>query len=61
MKSPLRCLTLKEVSTLIGLSPVTIWRLRRRNDFPKPIRLSPGRVGFLESDVAAWIEARRGE
>ena len=57
--APLRCLTLREVAALLGLSVVTLWRLRRRHDFPKPIRLSPGRIGFLESDIAAWLEARR--
>ena len=58
--TPLRCLSMKHVATVLGLSVVTVWRLRRNHDFPPPIKLSPGRIGFLESDIAAWLEARRG-
>ena len=60
MSAALQCLNVREVAALIGLSVVSIWRLRRRGDFPAPVKLSPGRVAFLESDITAWLEARRG-
>ena len=44
--------------TLDDLSPTTVWRMRRRGEFPEPIRLSPGRVGYRRADVEAWIEQR---
>lgn len=46
--------------TLGDLSPTTVWRMRRRGEFPEPIRLSPGRVGYRRADVAAWLEQRSG-
>ena len=60
MSETLRCLTVRQVAALIGLSVVSIWRLRRRGDFPPPIQLSPGRVAFRECEVLAWLAARQG-
>lgn len=45
----------KEVVTLTSLSRPTIWRLTRRKKFPRSYSLSPGRVGWLRSDIDAWI------
>ena len=48
-----------EVAQQTSLSRVTLWRMALRGDFPTPVRLSPGRVGYLASDVDAWIAARK--
>ena len=48
----------KGVIALTGLSATTLWRLTRRGEFPKPIRLSSGVVGWLDSEISAWIEER---
>jgi predicted DNA-binding transcriptional regulator AlpA len=42
----------------IGLNSSTVWRLRQRGDFPEPIRLSPGRVGYRRADIERWLQAR---
>ena len=55
-----RILSNREVVELLGLSAATVWRLRRRGDFPEPISLSPGRVGWRESDLSAWLDHRVG-
>ena len=44
-----------------GLCRVTIHHLRRRNDFPAPLQLSPGAIGWLEHEVDAWIASRAAE
>lgn len=41
-----------------GLSRSTIYALEKRGDFPKKINLSPRTMGFLESEVDAWIAER---
>jgi len=41
-----------------GLSRTTIWRLEKKSDFPKRIRLSAGAVGYRRADVEAWRESR---
>ena len=43
---------------LVGFSRSTAWRLQRAGDFPKPVQLSPGRVGWWESELTAWKTAR---
>jgi len=48
----------KAVVALTGLSATTLWRLTRRGDFPQPIRLSPGTVGWFDSEVLAWLSER---
>jgi prophage regulatory protein len=37
----------------VGVS--TMYRLVAAGRFPRQRQLSPGRVGWLESEVAAWI------
>lgn len=50
-----RVISIAEVTTLTGLSKTTIWRLYCREEFPRPFRLSPGRVGWSERSVIDWI------
>ena len=54
-----KILSNREVIQRISLSAATIWRLRQRRDFPEPIPLSPGRVGWRETDIAAWLDRRQ--
>ena len=41
-----------------GLSRSTIYALISRGEFVTRIKLSPRTMGFLESDIDAWITAR---
>lgn len=41
-----------------GLSRSTIYSLIKAGDFPKQIHLSPRTMGFLESEIDAWIASR---
>ncbi|MGO9268095.1 MAG: helix-turn-helix transcriptional regulator [Candidatus Binataceae bacterium] len=43
---------------LTGLSRVTLWRLERSGQFPKRRKLSARAVGWLESEIQAWIAER---
>lgn len=47
-----------EVVALVGLGFTTIWRLEKRGEFPARRKLSIGRVGWLHSEVQAWINER---
>ncbi len=49
----------REVRTKTGLSDTTIWREYRAGRFPRPHRLTRNRVGWLESEVRAWMDGRR--
>ena len=49
-----RLLPWREVKALAGLSRTTAWRLQNAGDFPRPVAISPGRVAWRESEVAAW-------
>lgn len=49
-----RYLPWKEVAHATGLSRTTAWRLHRRDEFPRPYPISPGRVAYLEREVEAW-------
>jgi prophage regulatory protein len=48
----------KTTARRIGLSTATLDRLVASNDFPKPIKLSPRRVGWRVADVDRWIADR---
>ena len=56
--APTTFLRLPHLIARLGLSGTTIWRMRRRGEFPQPVRLSPGCIGWRERDVEAWIAQR---
>lgn len=52
-------LRLKEVSSAVGLSGSSIYRLVADGTFPKPIHRSPERsVRWRAADIEAWIVSR---
>src|SRR5262245_42660999 len=48
------------VSTRTGLSRTTIWRLIKAKKFPRPVPITDSgyAVGWVESEVEAWMQAR---
>lgn len=53
---PKRILRRPEVQARIPLSTSEIYRRIDNKTFPKPIPLGARAVGWLESDIDAWIE-----
>jgi prophage regulatory protein len=41
-----------------GMGYTTIYRLEIAGDFPARVKLSPGRVGWLRSEVEQWLTER---
>ncbi|MCH8982274.1 AlpA family phage regulatory protein [candidate division KSB1 bacterium] len=48
----------KEVKDMTNLSPVTIWRLEKAGKFPNRVNITEARVGWVESEIESWLEAR---
>ncbi|MNJ56412.1 Prophage CP4-57 regulatory protein (AlpA) [compost metagenome] len=53
-----RLLPWGRVRDIAGISRSTAWRMQRTGDFPAPVAVSPGRVGWWESELTAWKGAR---
>jgi prophage regulatory protein len=51
-----RFIDIAGVRERIPLSKTDIYRRIRKGTFPKPVRIGPMRVAFLESEVAEWME-----
>ena len=49
------------VEKATGLCRSAIYQLVAEGKFPKPIRLSAQSVGWLETEIAAWQQARIAE
>ena len=55
-----KLLAWKTVRPMVGnLGRTTWWRLVRAEEAPRPIRISPGRVAWVESDILDWIAAKQ--
>lgn len=54
----IKIVPLTAVIQTVSLGRAMVYRLAQRGQFPKPIRLSPRRSGWIESEVIAWLEAR---
>lgn len=53
-----RLLAWREVRAVTGLSRTTAWRLQNAGEFPRPVPISPGRVGWWQSELDAWKAER---
>ncbi len=47
-----------EVQHVTGLSRTTRWRLERTGRFPRKRKLSDNAVGWLASEIEAWMAER---
>ncbi len=56
-----RILRRPAVEATTGLSRSTIYHHMQAGTFPKPIKLGAKAVGWLESEVVAWIKDRTDE
>ena len=48
----------RDLAARLGISPTTIWRMCKRGEFPAPIQLSPGAVGWSEATILSWLDSR---
>ncbi len=51
----------EEVQRRTSLGRSKLFDLVAKGDFPKPVRLSPGRVAWVQSEIDAWILQRADE
>ena len=56
-----RILRRPKVQDRTGLSRSSLYAMMAAGTFPKPIPLGPRAVGWAESEIAAWLEARKAE
>ncbi len=55
---PERIVRSAEAGEIIGTSRTTCWRLERAGEFPARVQISPGAIGYLYSEIQAWIQER---
>lgn len=49
----------KEMAQKFGISSATLWRrVKQDSDFPRPVRLSPGMTGFVESQANDYLDLK---
>lgn len=53
-----RIIRLPDVRTRTGLSRSSIYAAISKNTFPQPLPLGARAVGWLESEIDAWLESR---
>ena len=51
----------REVEARTGLSRSTIYNMMADGSFPRPLKLGARAVGWPESEIVAWFEARKAE
>ena len=57
----LRILRQRQVCERVGYSQMHIWRLEKAGRFPRRMKLGPNSVGWVSTEIDAWIEARIAE
>lgn len=51
-------LRLPEVERRTGLKRSAIYQRIERNEFPSPVKVTAKAIGWPESEVAGWVQAR---
>ncbi|WP_312595459.1 helix-turn-helix transcriptional regulator [Stutzerimonas nitrititolerans] len=54
----MKVLRLNAVVQVTGLARSTIYKLIGSGEFPRPVALTGRSVGWIESEVVAWIQLR---
>ena len=54
----LRILKLKEVCSIVGLKPSTIYKLISNGDFPRQIKLTAKSVGWANKEINTWVSSK---
>lgn len=49
----------QQLPEIVGLSVPTIWRMEQKGLFPARRQISPGCVGWLQSEIDKWIAERQ--
>ncbi len=59
----MRILRMPETASRVGLGRTVIYQRIASGEFPKPLKLGPRAIGFLEHEIDAWLEGlpRAGE
>ena len=55
---PFRILRTNDLAELLGISRTTLWRWERRGLLPAKRQLGPNCIGWLESEIESWLEAK---
>ncbi|ODS22887.1 hypothetical protein AB835_11800 [Candidatus Endobugula sertula] len=50
-----RILRAHKVQHIVGVSRSTIWRMERKGQFPARLPMGTDNIGWLKSDIEAWI------
>ena len=50
--------TIGDVARMLGLSTMTLRRMRSRGEMPEPARLSPGRLAWRRDVIDTWLAGR---
>jgi prophage regulatory protein len=53
-----RITRIPEIVKQTGLPKSSIYALLKEGKFPKPVQLSRRCIGFVESEIQAWIQSR---
>jgi prophage regulatory protein len=51
----------QRLQTIVPYSLSQLTRLEKEGRFPRRLKLGPGRVGWMLSEVYEWIEQRKAE
>jgi prophage regulatory protein len=53
-----RIIGLREVLSRTSMSRSTVYLLQKNGEFPKSVSITERRVGFVESEIDDWLNAK---
>jgi prophage regulatory protein len=56
-----RLISMQEAAERVLYTPTHLYRLIRKNEFPRPLKLGDARIAFLETEIDGWIRKRAAQ
>lgn len=54
-----RLIRAAELAEILSVSPATIWRMEKEGRLPPKVKLSPGTVGWIESEIFDFLKSKK--
>jgi len=59
MRSFMKIIRIKELAEMLSISKTTIWRMRRSDEFPQPLKIGSRMIAWDLAVIEDWLNSKR--
>lgn len=55
----MKIIRIKELAEMLSISKTTIWRMRRSDEFPQPLKIGSRMIAWDLAVIEDWLNSKR--